>query len=187
MRVIAGVAKGTKLKAPRGLRVRPTTDRAKEALFSVLAKELNGAVILDLYAGTGSLGIEALSRGAKEAVFVDRDKAAVETVKRNLEETSLVASACLLRNSAIKAIYKLARENYQFNLIFLDPPFKINMIELKEVLEALVQAKVLSHQGLVVLEHSSKVKPPEAEGLEVESSRVYGDISFSFYKSEGEF
>ena len=120
MRVIAGSAKGTTLKTPEGMRTRPTTDRVKEALFSILQFDLPGASVLDLFGGTGQLGIEALSRGASRAVFVDEQEAACRLIRENLKKTHLEAQAQVIRGD-YKRYLLSCRE--KFRILFLDPPY----------------------------------------------------------------
>ena len=186
MRVIAGIAKGTKLKVPSGLAIRPTTDRAKEALFSVVSEKVGEARVLDLYAGAGSLGIEALSRGAEEAVFVDSSKVATDTIIENLTRTGFLSKAVVLQTAVLKGVKRLtaAGKNQQFDLIFLDPPFKINIIKLRIILSSLVQNRLVKKESVVILEHSSKVKAPAIDNLELEVDRKYGDTTLSFYRSK---
>lgn len=194
MRVIAGKAKGTKLLAPKGLAVRPTTDRVKENIFniiwSLLGKEvagtfsLSGMRVLDLYAGAGSLGIEALSRGAIEAVFVDNYLPAVNCLAKNLANTKLAEKAQVLKVKVEAGLSLLQQRQQFFNLIFLDPPFTIGSQELQKVLEA--TESCLAPSGVVVLEHSPRQKEFNLRNLTVVDQRVYGDEAVSFLKRPGE-
>ncbi|MEW6188527.1 MAG: 16S rRNA (guanine(966)-N(2))-methyltransferase RsmD [Actinomycetota bacterium] len=179
MRVIAGIAKGRKLVAPKGREVRPTADRIKEALFDILEEKIKESKVLDLYAGAGSLGIEALSRGAEFAVFVDDNPSSIRVLKRNLEHTGFSQKARILKNKVEVIVKRLLEENEEFNLIFLDPPYKINVVELSSVLNK--NAGFLAPEGVAVLEHSSRRAPIPIENLEIQFTRRYGDTALSFY------
>lgn len=181
MRVIAGIAKGHKLKAPRGLRVRPPLDRIKESLFNILGDRVQGARVLDLYAGSGSLGIEALSRGSEAATFVDSNMAAIQAIRENLVKTGLRDEVRVLRDRVTAAVRKLAREGQGFDLIFLDPPFKISLIELNTVFKSLA-GDLVKEKGTVVLRLSTRRVPLEPPGFQVETNRVYGDSRLLIYR-----
>jgi 16S rRNA (guanine(966)-N(2))-methyltransferase RsmD len=183
MRVIAGSAKGHKLIAPPGLKVRPTSDRVKEALFSILGEKVNGSVVLDLFAGSGALGIEALSRGATRSVFVDSNRELVQVIKKNLEKTNFQAKAEILESSVAKALDKLVARGDHFDLIFLDPPYKINFTELKGILETLSRERLTKPGGSIILEHSSKVTLLEIDRLITKLSKKYGDTCLTFYST----
>jgi 16S rRNA (guanine(966)-N(2))-methyltransferase RsmD len=182
MRVIAGIAKGHKLKAPRGLMVRPPLDRIKESLFDILGGRVEGARVLDLYAGSGSLGIEALSRGSESVTFIDSSLVAIQAIKGNLAKTGLGAQAEVMRDRVTPALKKLAREGRGFDLIFLDPPFKINLIELNAVFESLSTGDLVNEKGTVVLRLSSRRAPLEPPGFQVETNRIYGDSRLLIYR-----
>jgi 16S rRNA (guanine966-N2)-methyltransferase len=173
LRVIGGTAGGRRLVAPKS-DARPTADRVKEALFNVLGDaRMRGAHVLDLYAGSGALGIEALSRGAARAVFVDRDRAAVAAIDANLLATGFgeVASA----HRATATTY-LARPSDGFDLVFADPPYDAAASELVAVLDALARPGRLAPGAAVVLEQGRAVgRPPLPDGWATEFERAYGD------------
>jgi len=184
MRVIAGIAKGHKLFAPSGLKVRPTSDRVKEALFSILSDKVQGSLALDLFAGSGALGIEALSRGSAGCIFVESDRRAVAAIEKNLQKTNFQAKAEILKSSASEALDRLFTRGQRFDLIFLDPPYRIRHTELKEILEKLSSKKLIKPAGKVVLEHSSKIniiEILELVGLCADSCKKYGDTCLTFY------
>ncbi|NCO66794.1 MAG: 16S rRNA (guanine(966)-N(2))-methyltransferase RsmD [Candidatus Aquicultor secundus] len=183
MRVIAGSAKGRKLHAPKGQAIRPTSDRVKEAVFNIIGGRVNDANVLDLFAGTGGFGIEALSRGAKETYFIDTSNEAVRLIKKNLEATGLGDTAIVIKADANKAIKRLVKDGAKFDLIFLDPPYRISVSFLNAILFTLGH-HVLQSDGLLVLEHSAKIEPRAVEGLDVESTRVYGDTAVTFYSKK---
>lgn len=181
MRVIAGSAKGRRLFAPKGVGTRPTADRVKESLFNIIADRIEGASVLDLYAGSGSLPIEALSRGAASALIVESDKAAAALIYRNLELTSLTEHALVWRSSAGRALGKLTGTDRAFDLIFLDPPYRIETAELEIVLRK--AAGLLKESGLIVLEHRPDLPELKLDGdLFLFDKRRYGGPCLSFYK-----
>jgi 16S rRNA (guanine966-N2)-methyltransferase len=184
MRVIAGIAKGHKLQAPTGDTIRPPLDRQKEALFSMLGERVEGADVLDLYAGSGSYGIEALSRGAESAVFVDSAPEAVAAAHDNLVHTKLVDKGVLIRDNAVTFLAKNAAAGASYDLIFLDPPFRIDMIDLAAVFEALLKGNLVRAGGLVVLRLFAKIEPPDRPGFSPTKNRAYGDSRFLFYEVE---
>lgn len=184
MRVISGIAKGRKLYTPKGRDIRPTSDMVKEAMFNIIGHSAHGARVLDLFAGTGNLGIEALSRGAKEAYFVDSDIKSIELVKKNLEVTGLKEKAVVIRADTDRAVKRFIRDGQKFDLIFLDPPYRISVSFLDAIL-FMMSSDVLSLEGLLVLEHSAKVEPRHIKGLTIETTRTYGDTTITFYRKEG--
>ncbi len=169
MRVISGSARGTKLFCPEGMDVRPTHDRVKEAVFSMLQNQLYGALVLDLFAGTGALGIEALSRGAKEAVFVDRAESSLKLVEANLEKTHLKEKAKVTKSDYHSF---LQNTNLKFDLIFLDPPYHEDFLE--KALALIAEKKLLAPGGMIYCE--TEGEPPAcAESLFcVERDKKYG-------------
>lgn len=173
MRVIAGIAKGHRLVAPPGGDVRPTSDRTKEALFSILQPVVVRASVLDLFAGAGSLGIEALSRGAARATFVDRSRRALEVVERNLQATRLEERASLVRGEAREAL-RGDLPGAPFDVALLDPPYRIEPGALEEVLAALVGR--LAPGATISVELSTHGGAPRwPAGVLVEEPRRYGD------------
>ncbi|NOZ20471.1 MAG: 16S rRNA (guanine(966)-N(2))-methyltransferase RsmD, partial [Planctomycetes bacterium] len=125
MRVIGGTARGTKLQSPKGNEVRPMLDRVKEALFNILSDRIPGVEVLDLFSGTGSLGIEALSRGAEHVVFVERDRTCVEFIERNLEHTRFCDRADIIRYDALRSLPRVKKLERTFDVALIDPPYKM--------------------------------------------------------------
>jgi 16S rRNA (guanine966-N2)-methyltransferase len=179
--VIAGEAKGRRLTGIRSSAIRPTSDRVREALFSVLGAAVPGARVLDLYAGSGALGIEALSRGAAGAVFVDSDREAVEAIRANLALTRMDDRASVVR-SAVGSFLAAGRHG-PFDLVFLDPPYARGTPV--EDLEALVAGGLLAAEACVVLETGGPDAPAPVEGLELASLRRYGDTTLHFLRQPG--
>ncbi|MBX5477410.1 MAG: 16S rRNA (guanine(966)-N(2))-methyltransferase RsmD [Clostridia bacterium] len=182
MRVIAGEARGRPLVAPPGRTTRPTSDRVREALFSMLHDEVSGSRVLDLYAGSGALGIEALSRGAREAVFVERGAAAQRCIRLNLERCGFAERARVLRDDAVRALQRLAEDGERFDLIFLDPPYASG--ELERCWPFL--PGVVSEGALVVAELARRGTAPEGgERLALWRRREYGDTAVCLYRAAG--
>ena len=175
MRVITGEARGRRLATLSGDDVRPTTDKVKEALFSIIQFDIEGRRVLDLFAGSGQLGIEALSRGAKSAVFVDLSRDAVNTVNANLEATRLSDRAVVVCADA-RAYLSRCRE--VFELVFLDPPYKAGLLE--QVLPAL--AGVLSDGAAVVCEAPAELELPGSIGGLTAKKYKYGKTALTVYR-----
>lgn len=185
MRIIAGTARGRRLCSPgTGMRnIRPTADRAREALFSILGREVVGARVLDLFAGTGALGLEALSRGAESALFVDKSQSALRLIVKNIQlcgfwEKSVVLQRDLTRSLSFLQPYATASG---FSLVFIDPPYKTRLAE--PVMLELGKGKIVRTGGLVVAESSSEGQLlEEISCFSLQDKRVYGEAGFWFYK-----
>ncbi|NMD32600.1 MAG: 16S rRNA (guanine(966)-N(2))-methyltransferase RsmD [Firmicutes bacterium] len=180
MRVIAGTARGTRLKVPRGGAVRPTSDRVKEALFNILGLRVFEAVVWDLYAGSGAIGIEALSRGAAEALFVEQERAHLKIIEENLSRARVASRARLLQQDVKMALPLLAREKQQADLIFSDPPYQERTIP--TLLAAIDHYGLLHADGLIVLElfARSELWPEKHPAVNL---RKYGDTVLAFIEA----
>lgn len=180
MRVIAGTAKGRPLRAVPGMNTRPTTDKVKEAIFSMIGPYFDGGWALDLFAGTGGLGIEALSRGAERAVFVDRDRQSVDVVRRNVEAAGMADRAEIYRNDADRAIKALGKRGLEFRLVFLDPPYR--MTDMDKVMGEMDKLGLLEDGASIVVEHDSAHTYPEHAGpfIQQKHSR-YGETAVTIY------
>ncbi len=177
VRVIAGTARGRRLHAPKGSLTRPTPGRVREALFSMLLPELQGARVLDLFAGTGALGIEALSRGAASAVFVEKDRRAASALRRNLEVVG--AQARVMTLDAARALEALAGAAERFAIVFLDPPYESGLLQ--PSVDQLAQTGLVT--GLMVCEHATRKPPPVAPlGWACVRTRAYGDVTLSLLR-----
>ena len=179
MRVIAGKAKGHKLVAPKSDRVRPALDQVKEAIFNILF-DVEGLSVLDLFAGSGSVGIEALSRGAKRCVFVEEWQPAINSIITNLEHTKLKDSAKVIKFSVKKAINFFNREGSQFDLIFVDPPYEKDLVN--KTLEHIAGTTLIHDDTIIVVEHHPKEPISEDIDLTITDSRKYGQTYISFLK-----
>ena len=189
MRVIAGSYRSRILKSLKGLALRPTSDRLRETLFNVLGPEVRGSRFLDLFAGTGAIGIEALSRGAAEAVFVENHAPAAALIRRNLESLGIRNGATVLAVDALRGMAMLAGRKKNkisgFNYIFLDPPYAAAN-QYARVLESLGSRNLLAPGGVVIAEHRRSFELPEEAGA-FECYRVLeqGDAALSFYRRAG--
>ena len=178
MRVITGKARGIQLKTPEGLLTRPTADRVKEALFSIINFDVPGAKVLDLFGGTGQLGIEALSRGAASAVFVDAREDSCRLIRENLKRTKLESDARVIRSDYLDYLNR-CRE--QYNIIFLDPPYA--EVFLENAIKKITEIDILLSDGIIVAERPlGKDLPWEFEGFERSRDYKYGNTLLTVYR-----
>ncbi|MDR5658308.1 16S rRNA (guanine(966)-N(2))-methyltransferase RsmD [Serpentinicella sp. ANB-PHB4] len=183
MRVIAGTARGIQLITPNDNEIRPTKDRTKEALFSAIHNYLYGKNVLDLFAGTGSLGIEALSRGARKCYFVDNRKESLDLVHENLKKSKLTSDGQVLLMSASQAISKLSSDGIQFDIVFLDPPYSKDI--LNNILSQISIEKLVHPDSIVIAEHEADIElDEEIEMLTKFKTKKYGKSEISFFKYE---
>ena len=174
MRIIAGSRKGARIFAPKGLDTRPTSDRVREAAFNLIGP-VDEAAVLDLFAGSGAMGLEALSRGAPSAVFVESDREACRTIERNLAKLGLTGATVLCRD----AFQVLSAESRTYDLVLCDPPYGFEgHARLAGYLK-----RVLAPNGLLVYETGAK-EQPELEGLQVRTSRTYGSARLTLFEHE---
>ncbi len=181
MRVISGTRKGKILKAVPGSSTRPTTDKVKEAIFNIIGPYFDGGVGLDLFAGSGGLGIEALSRGAERVIFVDRDGKAIQTIHENVKTCELEDFVEIFRNDAERALKAVIKRELAFQFIFLDPPYKKQ--QLLKLLEWIEREQLLVPNGTIICEHGSDIQLPETVGkLGVRKHEKYGIIAITIYE-----
>lgn len=186
MRVIAGKYRSRNLQSLPGDETRPTYDRLKETLFNVLAAagKLEGSIFVDLFAGTGSVGIEALSRGAAYVYFVESSRKAAQVIRANLESLGIVEGAEVFEQSAADGLRHLAESEHRPNVIFLDPPYRMQGAY-AQVFRIIAQTKILSHSGIVVAEHEKRFDPGNGEKNLARYRRLnQGDSSLSFYRTD---
>jgi 16S rRNA (guanine(966)-N(2))-methyltransferase RsmD len=178
VRIIAGERKGHTIYAPKGLDTRPTSDRVRENVFNIVAPWVEGASVLDLYAGSGAMGLEALSRGAQAAVFVESDPEAVQAIERNLDRLRLTG-ARIVRFDALTGLAQEAGAGRKYDLVLADPPYSMtNYDSLSRYLPS-----VLSDDGLLVLESAAKTEP-ELPRLAVRTTRKYGSSRVTVFEHE---
>ncbi len=182
MRVISGSCKGRPLKAVPGVGTRPTTDKVKESIFNIIGPFFEGGQVLDLYAGSGGLGIEALSRGINQVIFVDQSYKAIEIVQQNLKSCQFEERAEVYRNDAKRALKAVSKREMKFDVIFLDPPYAKQRLE--DELVFISENELLSKQGVIVTEHDASVQLNQMIGsLTCYRQEKYGDTAISIYKN----
>mgnify|MGYP001060978400 CR=1 FL=1 len=183
LRVISGEAKGHKLKTLKSNLTRPTSDKVKGSIFNIIAAVIFETDVLDLFAGTGNLGIEALSRGSRSAVFVDRSHDCFQIIKENLIHTKLFDKAEVMATDVCSALIKLSQNGSKFDIIFLDPPYGKGLVE--ETLKCIVSVDIMKPDTLIVAEHDVNDTVPDSVGnLKNFRQQKYGDTLISFYRQE---
>jgi len=182
LRIIGGEAKGRKLKAPKGLTTRPTTDRVKEAVFNIMGYKVKDAIFLDLFGGTGAIAIEAISRGAAEAVICEKDFQAIRVINDNIISAKFTDKIKVLKMDAILALKILSKENYRFDVIYLDPPYQGGL--LPQVMEQLYENNLLHQDGVIIAETSSR---EDFSKYNIKNSlstcRKYGETLITVFKN----
>ncbi len=182
MRVVAGELRSRRLHTVAGQDTRPTSDRARAGLFDWLGPSVDGARVLDLYAGTGALGIEALSRGAREAVFVERARSALQVLRRNLDELGLRDRSRVVEADLSRGLRPIAAKLGTFDLVLADPPYDGD--PLSRLLADTALAEVLNPEAVVVTERSARTEPDEAASrLALRGSKRYGETAFDWWES----
>lgn len=180
MRVIAGTARGHTLKCPKGMKTRPTLDRVREAVFNVLGPRVYGAKFMDLFAGTGAIGIEALSRGAERCFFNEKDKRAYQIIKENLNHCNLESKAVVLNMDALDALkFILAEQKQSFNLVYLDPPYHE---QLYDICFSNLSSDILEEEAIVIAETGAKINlQKQYYNLKLFKTGIYGDTKIWYY------
>lgn len=182
MRIIAGTKRGMTINAPKGRDTRPTLDRVKESLFGIIQFEIFGRNVLDLFAGSGSLGLEALSRGARHAVFNDMGRESAAVIRANIAKLGFENESTVYSLDYRAAIESSARAGARFGLVFLDPPYKAGLIE--NTLQLLQKAGVLEKGCLIIAEHAHALPPETPEGFALCDRRKYGEAAISIFKED---
>ena len=183
VRIIAGSARGRKLETLDGMETRPTLDRVKEALFGSLQFKIPFAEVLDLFAGSGNLGLEAASRGAKRVVFNDKNPACVSIVKRNVEALGFSKIASVWNLDYAAAIDRLSNEGAAFDLVFLDPPYREGLSE--DAVRRLFESRLIKRGGLVILEHAANIPPQEMAGVyRILKTKRFGKCAYSLIEED---
>lgn len=183
MRIITGIAKGRKLKAPEGLDTRPTADRVKQSLFNIISSRIIDSDVLDLFAGTGNLGLEALSQGAKACTFIEFNKTTYKVLKENIEALSFKDKAETYSEDAVTVLRMLNKKNKIFDIIFLDPPYSKGLIELS--VAEIEKLGLLNKEGIIVSEYDINDTIPDRIGKIVNNRTVrYGRTKVSFWSWE---
>lgn len=181
MRVISGTAKGLLLKSVAGRGTRPTTDKVKEALFNMIGPYFSGDKVLDLFAGTGGLGIEALSRGAGQAIFIDRNPKAIEVIKHNIQTTNVMDRSEVYCSDAKRALKVMTKQGLSFKLIFLDPPYRLDNADV--LLADMWNNGLIAKDAIIIVEHDSKYKyPNKIQSLYAWKTAGYGEVGIIVYR-----
>jgi len=181
VRIIGGIARSRTIEAPRGRDTRPTLDHIRESLFNILQGELEGARVLDLFAGSGALALEALSRGAQSAVMADVSRQAVQVIKSNVEKLGFSSIARVIQADWQQALTALSREQQAFDLVFLDPPYE--MTNTGEICRTMLEKKLLAPNFLVVVEHARQTPPVLDGAFRVLDVRSYKDTVMTYVAS----
>ena len=191
MRVISGKARGTKLNSIESMTTRPTLDRVKESLFNILQEYINQREVLDLFAGSGALGIEALSRNAKNATFCDNNKQAIQKIRENLEKTKLLEKSEIIDMDYKKCIELLNDKGKKFDLIFLDPPYKDDIAV--ESLKQIIKNNLVNNKGIIVIETDEIIRDLKElddamtaglENVKIFDQRKYGRANLIFLRND---
>jgi 16S rRNA (guanine(966)-N(2))-methyltransferase RsmD len=186
MRITGGHARGIPIKAPKGAQTRPTSDKVRQALFNILGSHVSGKRVLDIFAGSGALAIEALSRGATYAVLIEKASAAAHVIESNLEKTALSSRAELVRTDFRSALRKLGDRNDLFNLVFIDPPYEQTMFE--DLTRLFSKHRIISREAIIVVEHFKKVAVPHIiADIPLVQERIYGQTRLSFFNAGADF
>lgn len=187
MRVISGRAKGCKLYSLEGIATRPTLDRVKESLFNIIHDKILNSCVLDLFSGSGSLGIECISRGSKKVVFCDKSFEAIKIIKRNLEKTKFEKEAFIINKDYLEALKQLKDQNVEFDLIFVDPPYETDYARI--AVEEIIKLSLIKQNGLMIIETDDEQKVSEEladiENINIYDLRKYGRIKLIFINRKG--
>jgi len=179
IRIVSGAARGRKLFGPPGLRFRPTTGRVKEFIFSYLGEVVKGARILDIFSGTGSLGIEALSRDAGEVVFVEKSFQSLKILEKNLKLCGFLDRAVIFRGDVFRGLKKMGKRGERFDFILADPPFKGALRE--KIVKTVEESRVLKPGGMLIVEHEVHDSDSEMHGMGLLKQRRFGSCVISVY------
>jgi len=181
IKIISGKNKGNILKSLKGLSVRPTSQKVREALFDIISEEIEGAIFLDLFAGTGAVGIEALSRGAEEVIFIDKNIKSIKIIKENLERTKNSKNAKIYKINFSEGLKLLAKRNYLLDYIFIDPPYNIGLVNIS--LLEISKLHILKKNSSVIVQHYKKEKTEDnLVNLKLFNQKKYGECFLSFYE-----
>lgn len=181
MRVVAGERKGMPLKAVTGTTTRPTTDKVKESIFNIIGPYFDGGIVLDLFAGSGGLGIEALSRGVQKAIFVEKDGRAFQTLQENIKKCRYEEVTETFKTDATRAVKGVIKREIQIDYLFLDPPYR--KVEYYDLILTLIEAGKLSENAVIVCEHAAEVNLPSNYGsYSLSRQENYGGTIISIYR-----
>lgn len=183
MRIITGIAKGRIIKAPEGLNTRPTSDRVKESIFNIISKKIYGARVLDLFSGTGNLGLEAISRGAEVCTFVENNNLTYKTLSLNIENLGFVSNSELYKGDAFDVLGKLGADNKKYDIIFLDPPYSLGLVE--SSIKKISALLLLDKKGIIISECDEKdIISDNIFDIKIYRTEKYGRAKIYFWKME---
>ena len=180
MKVISGILKGRNIKGYNIDGTRPTMDRVKESLFATIQNNLKDSVVLDLFAGSGQLGIEAISNGAKLCYFIDNNKEVIKVLNKNISNLNIKSNSKVILSDWKKSLNEFANQNFKFDLIFVDPPYDYNVYE--KILDKVSNLNLLNENGLIILEHSNLKFKDTYNNLTLYKEKRYGNKSVNIYK-----
>lgn len=181
MKVISGILKGRNIEGYNILGTRPTMDRVKESLFATIQNNLKNSLVLDLFAGSGQLGIEAISNGANLCYFIDNNKEVIQVLNKNITSLNIKSHSKVILSDWKKAINEFSKQNIQFDLIFVDPPYDYNVYE--KILDKVSNLNLLTENGLIILEHSNLTFKESYNNLTLYKEKKYGNKSVNIYKN----
>ena len=180
MKVISGILKGRNIEGYNIDGTRPTMDRVKESLFATIQNNLKDSVVLDLFAGSGQLGIEAISNGAKLCYFIDNNKEVIKVLNKNISNLNIKSNSKVILSDWKKSLNEFANQNFKFDLIFVDPPYDYNVYE--KILDKVSNLNLLNENGLIILEHSNLKFKDTYNNLTLYKEKRYGNKSVNIYK-----
>lgn len=185
MRILAGKAKGRKILTLATKEARPTLQIVRKSIFDIIAEDVPGAHVLDLYAGPGSLGLEALSRGSQKVTFVDENRRVLDKLTENIERLGFHEKTQLVNEDVVKTLFRLSRGGKKYDIVFVDPPYKSNLVS--GMIEALEVCDILRNRGSLIIEHSKHIELPHRIGwLTLWKMREFGETRVSFYRRQEE-
>ncbi|MED4127405.1 MULTISPECIES: 16S rRNA (guanine(966)-N(2))-methyltransferase RsmD [Shouchella] len=182
MRVISGQQGGLRLKPVPGKQTRPTTDKVKESIFNMIGPYFDGGQVLDLFAGSGALGIEALSRGMDRCIFIEAQHPAIQTIRQNLSHTKLSERASVFKNDSLRGLQVLIGKGETFQLLLIDPPYAKAELYIKEALAKIDESSVLEEGGLIVCETASSSELASFSSLQIIRTEQYGETKITIYE-----
>lgn len=180
MRIISGLLKGRKLKFIKDKNIRPTKDVVREAIFDTLRGWIENKKVVEIFAGSGILGIEAISHGAKKVIFIEKEKRAIEVIRENIESLKIGKKCEIIKGDCEYEIEKL--ENLKYDLVIGDPPYDFPVSKLERIMEKMVKLNILKKNGILVIEHEVKKEIPVPEGYEIIKKRRYGKTSLTYLR-----
>lgn len=185
MRVISGSARGLKLNTPIDKKIRPTTDRVKESMFNIIAPYVYNSVSLDLFSGSGALGIECLSRGAKLVYFCDNNRDSIKIIKSNIEKSKFYEGSKVIHEDFKNAIERFSKEKIKFDLIFVDPPYYEGLFD--KAINTIKSYDILADEGIVIVEHDADITIADFQNLKKYKGKKYGITKLTFYHLEEKY